>query len=360
MQVRSDHSSAATSPGPSSDGASGVSAGTSVGTLRERLALRVHYSTSPFGGVAGEVPLAAIHFGSAPVSAGAHPTAQIFMEPLAAAAGVEVWTSELPVEYGEFEGIRYAQNGEVMFGVVSDPVMIASADFEERVHQLYRVLFRLIEAQGCPHLLRMWNYFPDINGHFARLENYQRFCRARAAAFQDHFRDFIPRLPSASAIGTHSGPLVVYFIAAREPGRHRENPRQLSAYSYPPQYGPRSPSFARGTLKRVGASDVFFVSGTASIVGHESLHRGDARAQLEETLRNIEALLESTRRDEGVALRGLADITHMKVYLRQPADLAVVRDLLDRRLGVGTEVMYLHGDICRRELLVEIEAFAGR
>ena len=151
---------------------------------------------------------------------------------------------------------------------------------------MYESTFALCEAQGYPHLLRVWNYFADINLEFDGLENYQRFCRARAAAFQQRFGEFVPRLPSASAIGTESGSSVVYFIAACQPGVHRENPRQLSAYSYPPQYGPRSPSFARATLNRFDGRDVFFISGTASIVGHAEL--GGLGAQLDESLSNIE------------------------------------------------------------------------
>jgi chorismate lyase/3-hydroxybenzoate synthase len=360
VEARIDRSSGDTATVDRPSNAPG-GAGTDILSSGERLALRMRYAPATSSCPIGEMPLAAIHFGAEPFSSsGPTPAAQVSMSQPGGAPRMELWTSELPVQYGQVDGLRYGKNGQVLFGVVSEPVEVASAQFEVRVRAIYDALFALIEAQGYPHLLRVWNYFPAINGAHEQLENYQRFCRARAAAFQDRFRDFIPRLPSASAVGTHGGSLVVYFIAAREPGQHRENPRQLSAYTYPLQYGPRSPSFARATLKRFGGREMFFISGTASIVGHESMHRGDVRAQLDETLRNIEALIETTGRDEATQFRGLADIGHMKVYLRRPSDLPLVRELLERRVGVGAEALFLHGDVCRGELLVEIEAIVGR
>lgn len=363
MGVRINRSSETVTPLDS------VSGGVDLGNVRVEAAapkpLRVRYlpATDVYGkDMAGASVLAAIHFGSeVSVEDAPCPAASVAMAQLAGEAALaEVWTSELPVQYGAVPGIRYSMNGEVLFGVIADAAPAGEVGFEQRVQQHYESVFALCQSQGYPHLLRIWNYFADINQEHDRLEKYQRFCRARAAAFQHAFGDFIPRLPSASAIGSGSGPFVLYFIAAREPGVHRENPRQISAYTYPSQYGPQSPSFARATLKRFDGHEVFFISGTASIVGHESMHRGDVLAQLEETLRNIEALIDSTGRDEGIVFRGLGGLDHVKVYLRQAADVARVREAVRRRIGEGPEVLFLQGDVCRRELLVEIEAVIGR
>ena len=45
-----------------------------------------------------------------------------------------------------------------------------------------------------------------------------------------------------------------------------------------------------------------------------------------------------------------------KVYLRRPADLPVIKAELAAALGAGTRFIYLQADICRQDLLVEIEA----
>jgi chorismate lyase/3-hydroxybenzoate synthase len=189
---------------------------------------------------------------------------------------------------------------------------------------------------------------PDIHGQERGLERYQAFCAGRARAFEDRYGDrYSARLCASTAVGSRSGRAVVYFLADVRPGEHVENPRQVSAYSYPSCHGPRSPSFARAT--RVGAR--LLVSGTASIVGHESLHRGDVRAQVDETLDNIEVL----RRAAGPG----SDAASWKAYIRDPADAGAVLERMRRRVGEDADIVALVADICRRELLVEIEAVLG-
>jgi chorismate lyase / 3-hydroxybenzoate synthase len=330
---------------------------------QERFPARLRYlpSARELARYADETPLAEIRFGGGPALAasGPHPTANIAMAQPGAAALVEMWTSRLPVRYGEANRIQYAADGELLFGVVSEASSIETDDFERRVRKIYRDIFALTETQGYPHLLRMWNYIPGINHHYDGVENYQRFCRARSQAFQERYGEFIFLLPSASGVGTGQGSFALYFIASHKAGVHRENPRQVSAYSYPPQYGRRSPSFARATLSHLDDDELFFISGTASIVGHQSLHVGDLRAQLDETLRNIETLIESTAADERTRFRGLADIDHLKVYLRRAPDVDIARGLIERRIGTRAKALYLVGDICRQELLVEVEAVIG-
>jgi chorismate lyase/3-hydroxybenzoate synthase len=304
--------------------------------------------------------LAEIHFGASatPVAVPRHPLLTVPMAQLGANPLVELWTSKRPVEYGRFGNLHYALNDAVLFGVIGDPVSAEEPAFEERVYALYGDLFQVVDELGFPHLLRAWNYFSGINRHCAGLENYQRFCRGRSLAFQARYGEFVGKLPSASAVGTHGVGTQLYFLAAREGGSHRENPRQVSAYRYPAQYGPRSPSFARATFKRWGASDCLYISGTASIVGHESRHAGNLAAQLDETLRNIEALLRAVREEEGTAIQGFADIAQWKVYLRDAPLFPQVQAKLAAVAGPRAEILYLHGDICRADLLVEIEALA--
>ena len=150
--------------------------------------------------------------------------------------------------------------------------------------------------------------------------------------------------PAATAIGrqhaTHR--LQVYWLGGRQSGIPIENPRQLSAYRYPREHGPVSPGFSRATL---AADGTLLVSGTASIVGHESRHIGDARQQLEEIVRNLAAL-------------PARELRMLKVYLRDPALVDGV-DARLREVYPASQVVFLAGDICRRELDVEIEAVGG-
>jgi hypothetical protein len=45
-----------------------------------------------------------------------------------------------------------------------------------------------------------------------------------------------------------------------------------------------------------------------------------------------------------------------KVYVRQPSDLGAIEEVLAGSLGASTPVVYLRADVCREDLLVEIEA----
>jgi chorismate lyase / 3-hydroxybenzoate synthase len=136
-----------------------------------------------------------------------------------------------------------------------------------------------------------------------------------------------------------------------------ENPRQVSAYDYPREYGTHSPAFSRATLLRQSGSVTLFISGTASIVGHRSLHVDDTAAQTRETLANIQALLAEAN---GVApgARFTLEALACKVYVRRPGDLPVIQTELAAALGPEARILYLQADICRQDLLVEIEATA--
>jgi chorismate lyase/3-hydroxybenzoate synthase len=98
-----------------------------------------------------------------------------------------------------------------------------------------------------------------------------------------------------------------------------------------------------------------FVSGTASIVGHETIHPGDVAAQTRETMANISALLDEANRMVGASRYSL-DGLKFKVYVRQPSDLGAIEAALAGSLRSCAPVVYLQADVCREDLLVEIEA----
>jgi enamine deaminase RidA (YjgF/YER057c/UK114 family) len=147
---------------------------------------------------------------------------------------------------------------------------------------------------------------------------------------------------------------VIYFLASRAAPTAIENPRQISAYHYPPQYGPQ-PAFSRASVLHQAAGAMLFISGTASIVGHQTIHVGDAGAQTRETLANIEALLSEANRVAGAASFALGTLAY-KVYVRHATDLGAVEAQLRSAVGSSARVVYLKADICRQDLLVEIEA----
>lgn len=267
---------------------------------------------------------------------------------------VEVWTSSTPVTTGKQHGIAYAANNQALFGA-SRPVESPSQLVDVITHNAYSDILRFVKQKGYPDLLRVWNYLPDINDHQDDLERYRRFCIGRFNAFSEFDAGFEQALPAATAAGLHNPGLFIYFLAARGTSQPIENPRQLNPYHYPPQYSPRSPSFSRAMMKDWGTHRQLFVSGTGSIVEHRSLHDGDVVAQLTEILRNIDILLKHAADVSGTDFRDKGASSTFKVYLRHAADLPLIQERLAHALGEATPVLVLNADLCRKELLMEIE-----
>jgi chorismate lyase/3-hydroxybenzoate synthase len=246
---------------------------------------------------------------------------------------------------------------------MNDEVLFGALRVEERpdtqldivTYTAYRRLLAQARALGYPHLLRVWNYFPHINCESDGLERYQRFCAGRHQALAEGLPGFPHTLPAGTAVGTMSGPLSIHFLAARHPGTHVENPRQVRAYEYPRVYGPRSPSFARATLRPSISGSHLLIAGTASVVGHVSEHIGEPHKQTLEILQNLNALITHTEQLHGITRGQWSGQALLKIYIRHPEHFETVRDILKKRLPSHTQVLYLQGEMCRSELLLEIE-----
>jgi len=302
-------------------------------------------------GPVGDDVLSLVRFGSATTAVAADGSLALAV-PALGRSRVEMWRSPTPVVRGREGDIAFAHNEEVLFGALA----IEQGNLEPVTCEAYRSIVRLAREAGYPYLLRAWNHVRDVNQGEGDRERYKHFSAGRhealtAAGLQKS--DF----PAASAVGMSAGELAVYFVAARNRGLQVENPRQVAAYDYPRQYGRRSPSFSRATAARWNGEALIFISGTSSVVGHATTHAGDADAQLQETLVNLERIAAaSAERIGGQA--GLSDLATVKVYLRRgAAAYEQVVPLLAQALP-NAQILYLESDICRGDLLLEIEAIA--
>lgn len=301
--------------------------------------------------------LAVISFGSSfpnlshPVNC---PLLSVNLPQLTEPAKVEVWTSNQPVRVIQHDQIGIAVNGDIAAAFISTEES-AGLPLETATHQTYQRLLATLRQIGYPHLWRVWNYFPAINDDEQGLERYQRFCMGRYDALLEMLPNFPASVPAGTAIGTASGPLQIYALAGTRPARHLGNPRQIHAYEYPQIYSPRSPSFSRATIASADGTAQLFLAGTASIVGHASQHVGSAHAQTQETLNNISAVLRHAH-DTHTA-RSFLDPSQgsYKIYIRHQHDVGQIRQVIkDSPLSL-TQPLFLQGELCRRELLVEIE-----
>lgn len=260
---------------------------------------------------------------------------------------IESWEVDTEVERGRQGPLRWAAGGGWLFSVVEiDEAAVGGPHAAAR--EAYACLTGFLAERGEHRVLRMWNYLPAINDGDGDAERYKRFCDGRVEGMGDFFRD---GYPAATAIGHHQTRqlLQVYSLSATIPGERVENPRQLSAWRYPRRYGRTSPTFARAM--RLPHDGPLAISGTAAITGHTSRHPGDVEAQLAETLANLDALLES-----GGMPGSFGPSSPLKVYVRHPEHLAQVEAILAERLP-GVPHMFLEGDVCRAELLVEIDGW---
>lgn len=296
--------------------------------------------------------LALLRFGAAPSASGdeAGLVIDVGLERLDSRAESSSrlrWYARGPVRTGELGDVRYAHDDAMLFATLE--LDERDAGGIEAASALGYAKLRAFQRQTpFAHLLRVWNYFDAINEGDGVDERYQRFCVGRARGLGAAPP---PVCPAATAIGRRKSTrtLQVFWIAERAAPTAIENPRQVSAWRYPRQYSPVSPGFSRATRSAEGA---LFISGTASIVGHESMHRGDVREQLDETLRNLSALTAHADRGRDATFAGR---TLLKVYVREPDSFEAIRARLSAAYPAW-QTLYLVGDVCRRELLVEIEA----
>lgn len=295
--------------------------------------------------------LALVQFGAGPDAVDDPRVIRVGLPPRARTDQIELWTGAGPVRTGRDGAIRWATDGAHCFGVVEldeGP----GGDVGTTAEHAYAAALAFLAASEFPHVVRMWNYFDAINQGPGDFERYRLFCAGRAAALGSAPDE---ALPAATAIGRNDGDatLQVYWLSARAPGVPLENPRQVSAYRYPRQYGPRSPSFSRAMI---ADGPTLLISGTASVVGHATQHPGDVLAQLDETLANLDSLCEAAHDRAPSLPRHFVSTSVLKVYVRHAADVAKVDARLRERLGAAVPYLIVLGDICRADLLIEIDA----
>lgn len=270
--------------------------------------------------------------------------------------GFEIWLNGEGARFCQVGNVRYVENGSTVFCYVCLPEAPGES-LEDLTCRAYMEALDYVRSLGNRHVWRIWNFFADINEPVDGVERYRLFNIGRQRAFDSASDLLAAGMPAASAIGIREGGLSIAFLAGTEPTELIENPRQVSAYKYPEQYGPRSPSFSRAGLVHLCGSSLLLVSGTASIVGHETVHVNDSYAQTLTSLQNI-ALVVLEGEKQAAQSFPMHEML-FRVYVRNARDYVnVAKGFSDffREMVMPSNVHYVLGDICRSDLLVEIEA----
>ncbi|WP_309383497.1 hypothetical protein [Cerasicoccus frondis] len=222
----------------------------------------------------------------------------------------------------------------------------------QNVEGLYqRMLADFSDAQ----MVRFWNFVPAINEHVEGLENYRAFCVGRHDAFVEQFGARANEsFCSASAVGIDGTFLVVIGMATHRRALHQENPLQEPAYNYPLRYGPRAPSFSRSSYVP-GESPALYISGTASVRGSDSIAEGDLHGQLEITGENLDRIIAESVGSLGQDISQVGPAS-ARAYVRHAEDAEAVMSWIKGHAWSSEDrINIVRSDICRSELLVEVE-----
>ena len=269
--------------------------------------------------------------------------------PLAGGSAIcEEWTLDGAVEHSSMDGLMISRGKDYAVLSWSGPLQ---RDIRTQTRTIYATLMSRCRELGYDYFLRFWNHIPDISLGDGDAERYRQFCLGRGEVFTSVCATMTP--PAGTAVGVPPGaPLQVILLAQTKDFRAIENPRQMSAYRYPRIYGPRSPTFSRATMS---TASQLFVSGTAAIVGHTSRHEGSFEKQFQETVRNWKSLIAHAAETCELFQVDIAQGCSFRVYLKDSVNYDIAaRALLD--IGLDPDkVAVLRADICRRELLFEMD-----
>ena len=195
---------------------------------------------------------------------------------------------------------------------------------------------------------RTWFYLDDI------LSWYDDFNRARNGVFDrlGLHRDgtmVIPASTGIAGVGNRGGGCMLDLVASRPVGGAGHevtrllNPKQNEA----PEYGS---AFSRGLRLKTGDTDVVFVSGTASINDDGlSTHPGDFTAQTTTSIDTVAALL-------ATAGARIQDVAQATAFVKRSGDTPELERILEARGMRDQPIVCTIADVCREELLFEIDA----
>ena len=287
-----------------------------------------------------------------------------------------VCETDARVEYHSAEGVNYCtitsadglqecwMVGAMSSGINGNRYAVADGTF--------KLLKSVLDCAGLNFgtIVRQWNYVGGIlessSADGRLMQHYQIFNEVRNR-YYTHYRQS-PYFPAATGIGMNSDQVGIDCFAIRE---HVDlqiiaisNPNQEESYQYGQEVlvgdsGGRKqpPQFERAVLLKTGTAARLIISGTASIVGQKTFGIGDVELQTKVTINNIEMLASSANlRNHCPDLNAYPDkYSYLRIYIKNRNDIDVVKKICIGHFG-EIPITFVQADICRGDLLVEIEA----
>ena len=239
----------------------------------------------------------------------------------------------------------------------------------ESAEKAFQAGIEILHEEGLAihHIIRQWNYIENIaavDETSGSHQNYQDFNDVRSKYYAQG--DFKNGYPAATGIGMDTGGVIINFVALSESEQVEvkpiKNPGQIDAHQYSEQVlrGDKpakcTPKFERAKVISFNSNHYFYVSGTASILGEKTMHPGDVGKQTLTTIENIYRLFSKENQDLLGIYFDVSQIrfSHLRVYVKHQEDIPLVRKICQEKLNSSSS-LFLESDVCREELLVEIE-----
>lgn len=267
---------------------------------------------------------------------------------------------------GEKDVVRFSEHEGYSYVIVENECarLLYAGGFQtdlsvsilDQSREVFRLIGELLEKEKFPiaSITRQWNYIERITAWDGKNQHYQMFNNARGEFYSlDRWEN---GYPAATGIGTMTGGVSVDIDAVIFKSKccfttPIDNKLQVAAHEYSSDVlkeagGEKAtPKFERAKSMTFGDRRLVYVSGTAAIRGEESLKGVGVERQMNVTIDNISQLIGNDR------------IRMLRVYLKNPEDYETVKRHLSSHEQL-LPISYLWADVCRDELLIEIEGIA--
>lgn len=229
-----------------------------------------------------------------------------------------------------------------------------------------------VENLEFSDIVRQWNYIENIviveSKEGTERQNYQIFNDIRSIYYET--ADFKLGYPSATGIGMKNGGIIIDFIAMENSKSVSiiplKNPKQVDAHKYSQNQlvgdalkevsQKTTPKFERGKAVSIDNYHMIYISGTAAILGEDTIPEDNVERQTVITIENIQELISiENLRNHGV--KGdlhPKSISYLRVYVKNKEKIPAVKMICEQYFP-HVPSLYLVADVCRDNLLVELE-----
>ena len=235
-----------------------------------------------------------------------------------------------------------------------------SGSIREQSESVFARIGKMLSDNGfsTDDIYRQWNYIEQITSMHNGRQNYQDFNDARSLFYEEN--GWHSNYPAATGIGTSRGGVMIEIMATcggNPANCPIDNPLQTAAHDYSQRVligngeGQKTtPKFERARI----AGENIYISGTAAIRGEESLSSLDITGQTAATMEIMNTLIAPD--NIPIPCRSTVYDT-LRVYVKREEDILPAQEYLQEHYPAAQK-HFVVSDVCRPELLIEIEGTA--